>query len=589
MNRKRYRLNPACFCLTIVLATCSALGQAARTGEPPAPFSKIDIYGGYAYFHPFNSDINNIPYPTIDNLNATISISAYFTRYLGVQIEGGYFSGNSPAGTAGQCVNGACSDRDPIRYTAQGGVIYRYQIGRLVPFAHVLAGGARANGPYLQPLTWGLGGTGGVGVDYVLPFFHDLFAIRPIQADIQYSHINYGIATTVAQNNTRGVGDVEAVKLSGGLVARFGDMEPPTQIMEDCSVAPGTIYPGDPLSVTAMASNLKPKKKAVYTFNTTGGQLTPTGETATISTAGLAPGLYTVTGRVSQGSKANEQANCSSNFTVKAFEPPTLSCSASPSSVISPTPVIITATGVSPQNRQLTYTFNNSAGQITGSGNSVSLSTAGLPPGPVNITCSVTDDLGKSAVVNTSVMVALPTPTAPLNPVAPLAQEETLCSVSFARDRRRPVRVDNEGKGCLDDIALTMAHDSGSKLEVIGRYSPDEAPLAAKQRAVNVRLYLTQEKGIDPSRIEVRAGDASERVVENMLLPEGAFPDVSTEAFDPSAVHPEGQAYGKPGTYVSPRAYGKRRAHTRRRVRRAAPATHPKRTRRRTVNRRPAK
>ena len=44
--------------------------------------------------------------------------------------------------------------------------------------------------------------------------------------------------------------------------------------------------------------------------------------------AGLAPGSYTVTGHVSQGSKPYQQASCSSNFTVREFEPPTLSCSA---------------------------------------------------------------------------------------------------------------------------------------------------------------------------------------------------------------------------------------------------------------------
>ena len=33
---------------------------------------------------------------------------------------------------------------------------------------------------------------------------------------------------------------------------------------------------------------------------------------------------------------------------------------------------------------------------------------------------------------------------------------QTLCSLTFYRDTKQPVRVDNECRACLDDIALTL-------------------------------------------------------------------------------------------------------------------------------------
>ena len=42
------------------------------------------------------------------------------------------------------------------------------------------------------------------------------------------------------------------------------------------------------------------------------------GETATISTAGLAPGDYTVTGHISEGPKPTQHAECNTSFRVRA-------------------------------------------------------------------------------------------------------------------------------------------------------------------------------------------------------------------------------------------------------------------------------
>jgi hypothetical protein len=205
-------------------------------------------------------------------------------------------------------------------------------------------------------------------------------------------------------------------------------------------------------------------------------------------------------------------------------------------------PSTITSVANSPQNRPLTYSYSASAGQIASSTSTATLNTTGALPGTVNVTCNVVDDLGKQATANTSVTITAPPPPPPPAVI-------NLCSVSFERDRKRPVRVDNEGKGCLDEIALTLNRESSAKLVIVGRHSADETPDAAAQRALNVEQYLTDEKGIDPSRIELRTGGELSRAVDDILVPPGAtFTPGDTNTFDSNSVKRQGQPYGKPKT-----------------------------------------
>ncbi len=266
-------------------------------------------------------------------------------------------------------------------------------------------------------------------------------------------------------------------------------------------------------------------------------------ETATVATAGLAAGDYTVKGHVSQGIRPGQQADCTAGFRVHAYEPPTLSCSANPSTVLPGENSTITAVGHSPQNRPLTYSYSASSGTISGNGTTATLNTAGDTPGTVTVTCNVVDDLGKQATASTSVGITAPPPP----PVPPAPSTRSLCSVTFDRDRKRPVRVDNEAKGCLDDIALTLNRESSARLVIVGHHAQDEQPDAAAQRTLNVKQYLIDEKGIDPTRIELRTGDSTGRSVDDILVPAGAtFDTTSTATFDSSTVKRTGQPYGKP-------------------------------------------
>jgi hypothetical protein len=516
--------------ICVVPLLCAA--QAAPAGSRlPGP-SNVDIFGSYGYLHPVNSDIYGQAYDPIPG-GLVAGFTGYFNRALGIQAEYSKFF-NHP---------------DYCFSAVQGGPVYRHQMGRLVPFAHIIGGGAQVGPSYQHngasnACTWGWTATAGVGIDYVLPApaLRNRIAIRPIQADFEYSDVNYGPRSGGSNSLTGGEGQITVYRLSAGIVLRLGEKTPDLPAAFGCEVQPVSVYPGDPVTVTGRVINLEQKKNLLptYTWSTTGGRLSRSADGATIATGGLAAGDYTVIGRVSEGSQPTQHAECSASFRVVAYEPPTISCSANPTSILPGGFATITSVGRSPQNRPLTYSYGTTAGQIAGAGTTGTLSAADVGSGIINITCNIVDDGGKSASATTSVTVAAP----PTPPVAPAPVARSLCSISFARDRKKPVRVDNEAKGCLDDIALELYHESDAVLVVVGKHDPGEEPDAAAERTLNVKQYLIDEKGINPNRIEVRTGETTDRTVDNVLVPPGATWNTNgTTSFDPGKVQRHGEPY----------------------------------------------
>jgi outer membrane protein OmpA-like peptidoglycan-associated protein len=208
------------------------------------------------------------------------------------------------------------------------------------------------------------------------------------------------------------------MRLSAGLVFRFGGNPAPPQLTLACSASPALIFPGDPVTLTAMASNLDPRLHAVYFWTGVPG-LKGNGTTASLDSAAtgtLVAGAYTVNCGVKEGRAGKEglqpweSAAATASFTVKAFEPPTISCSASPSTIKLGEESMVTAIGVSPQNRPLTYSYTATAGSISGSGSTAAFSSTGAPAGVVAITCNVSDDKNQTATANTSVTITAPIP-----------------------------------------------------------------------------------------------------------------------------------------------------------------------------------
>jgi hypothetical protein len=89
-----------------------------------------------------------------------------------------------------------------------------------------------------------------------------------------------------------------------------------------------------------------------------------------------------------------------------------------------------------------------------------------------------------------------------------------------------------------------MNRQSDAVLVVVGKHDPKEKPDDAAERTLNVKQYLTDEKGINANRIQVRTGETTGRTVDNVLVPPGATWDTGgTSSFDPTSVKRRGQPY----------------------------------------------
>ncbi|WP_158945119.1 OmpA family protein [Granulicella sp. S190] len=508
-----------------VLAACAVgLGVASLSAQTPstaAPVgpnpSRVDVFLGYSYFGAHGqvkpADVN---YSSVD-VGAIGSGAYYFNKYVGGEI---IFAAHP---------NGKNDDV----FTASAGPIFRVPLQGFTLFAHGLAGGARIDGPnshngtYFEPFQWGPTLTVGGGMDYDLPFFNHKFSLRLFQADYRYIHADFGPPATIPTSGVLGGrANISAAELSTGIVAHFGHIIPPPPVTYSCAASPSTVFPGDPITITGSALNLNPKKTATYTWTADGGTISGSSSTANIDTKSANPGTYTAKGHVSEGAKPGEMADCSASYTVKAYEPPTISCSANPSTVAPGDSATITASGLSPQNRPLTYSYSSSAGSVSGSNSTATLTTTGAAPGTITVTCNVVDDKGQTASSTTTVTVNAPPP-----PPAPTTSQ--LCSINFDRDKKRPARVDNEAKACLDDIALNLQRTSDAKLAVVGDKDSAEkrGDKLAAERAVNAKAYLVTEKGVDASRVSVYTGSDNGKTVTTTLIPAGAT--LSTSGLTP--------------------------------------------------------
>jgi outer membrane protein OmpA-like peptidoglycan-associated protein len=519
--------------LSLLAAVCIlvVVGSSAQTAPP---ISRADVFMGYSYFGAHGMvKPADLPYTSI-NLGAIGSVAYYFSKYAGAQVE---FAAHPDGNNDGL-------------YTIQAGPIFRLPMDHVTLFAHGLLGGADLAGPNArvcctppafdehEPYTWGPSITVGGGMDMDLPWWNHKLGLRLFQGDFEYIHEDYGPPTTIPTTGVLGGRtNLKGARLSTGLVLHFGNIVPPPPVTYACSATPATVYPGDPVTITGTAGALNPKKTATYTWTSDTVKVSGMSSTGTVDTGSLSAGTYTVKGHVSEGPKPGEMADCGASFTVKAFDPPTISCSADPSTVKPGDSSTITASGMSPQNRPLTYSYSASAGSISGTTTTATLSTAGAAPGAIGVTCNVVDDKGQTASAQTTVTVV-----APPAPPPPLPVSSSLCSIHFERDKARPVRVDNEAKACLDDVSLNLQRQSDSKLVLVGSSAPSEKKAGSKlaaERALNTKEYLVKEKGVDPSRISTYTTTTTEgKTVTTTLVPLGATFDTSGDTAVSEPVKP---------------------------------------------------
>jgi outer membrane protein OmpA-like peptidoglycan-associated protein len=306
----------------------------------------------------------------------------------------------------------------------------------------------------------------------------------------------------------------------------------PAPVTLSCAASPALVFPGDPVAVTATAGGLNPKLNAVYSWS--GAGVAGNGASATVATGALAPGSYTVQCGVKEGKagreglKPWESAEASASFTVKAFDPPTIGCSASPSTLNPGETSTVTATGMSPQNRPLTYSYSAASGTVSGSGSTAVFNSAGAPTGPTAITCSVADDKGQTATASATVTITAPPPPQPSPEQVRLEAQLALHSVFFPTAQPRAEHPEGgllaSQQGTLTTLAtdfksyLTFKPDAHLTLsghcDVRGSVEYNQA--LSERRVARTKQFLV-EQGVPEASIETRGLGKDEELTPDQV------------------------------------------------------------------------
>jgi outer membrane protein OmpA-like peptidoglycan-associated protein len=512
----------------VVLVMAVLLGfstmAAAQMSDDLGP-TKLDIFAGYSYMDP-GGRIGGVNLKSMPG-GWGVAPTYNFNRTFGLTFDaGGHYGNNADAATI------------------MVGPKLTLHMGRVAPFGEFLLGLHRLSPSGLSDNNaFGLMTGGGFDVRVARHL-----SLRLLQADYVFGKHSdaYPLPDTTNLNGAR---------VQGGLVFHFGVNPPGPPPSASCSAQPGEVMTGEPVKVTATPSNFDPKHTLTYAWTTTGGKASGDA-TATIDTAGLAPGSYTATAKITDSKNAKNTASCSANFSVKEQpkNPPQISCSANPATVTAGNPSTISCTCSSPDNRQVSIAnWVASAGKVSGTGNSGMLDTAGMQAGPVSVSATCSDDRGLTATGNANVNVEVP---------AKAPEASKLNEIDF---KKNSAHVDNKAKAALDDVALRLKSDPEAKAVIIGEYAKGEkaGQKLAAQRAVNAKSYLTQGEagqGIDASRIDVRTGNGGEMKDENWIVPAGAtFDSTGTQAVDEKKVKPN-QSFGTSRGAAAPKKKAAKKA-----------------------------
>jgi len=287
--------------------------------------------------------------------------------------------------------------------------------------------------------------------------------------------------------------------------------EPPTA---SCSATPASLFAGSndavALHVTANSPDSLP---LTYSYSATGGAVEGTGPDARWNSSGVSVGSYTVTAKVDDGKGGTAACTADIRVEERPHHPPTISCSANPTSIKVGEHSTITCNGNSPDNLPLTYSYSASGGQVTGNGSQAQFDSSGVQPGSYNVKGEVTDSRGDKADSSADVQVTQPAP--PPEQIR-LEQRLSLHSVYFPtalpsvakpNGGLTPSQMDTLNTLAVDFKSyLTYKADAHLTLEghADSRGPKEYNDKLSERRVERVRSYLA-EKGVPADRIDVRA------------------------------------------------------------------------------------
>ena len=499
----------------------------APAPAPPASSSSfrgdntpmIEVFGGFSYIRtnlqgglvvppctvpppfPCLFNVNNGPF---NAMGGTGAVTWNVRDWLGLTADFGYYG---------------IRDLNPgvkANYSTYlfGPTFASHKSERWTPFVHVLFGADRLSasrtGVSIHQNAFAVAMGGGFDVS-----LNRHIAWRVVQGEYLITKFNDGGVTGSGKNRQDGV------RLSGGLVFRFGypktiTVQPPTNgpPVASCSANPNMVIAGSGDIVIVRASASDPDNDPLtYAWSATGGNVAGSGSEVRWASAGVAPGTYTVTASVNDGH--GHTVSCSADIAVNPppNHPPTMTCTASKSSVVSGEPVGILATASDPDGDPLSYSWRTSGGRITGSGASVTLDTSNAQ-GPVTVSGHVEDGRGGSADCQVGVdvrprslslrsvyfVVGQPTKK---NPDGGLltSQQQTLQTV--ARDFKSYLNVKPDARLMLDGYADIRPYRGGK----------DNNDALTQRRADRAKSYLV-EQGVPAGNLDTNAHGVHKELTE---------------------------------------------------------------------------
>jgi outer membrane protein OmpA-like peptidoglycan-associated protein len=500
--------------LVAVALVCSFGAIAAQ--DRPAP--KWEIYGGYSFFYPGTDVHGLLPgglLPVSSRLEsnprgAGATLTYNFNRWFGLT---GDISGHWGSGEKGT------PERidDAAFYNLSVGPKITFRSHYFSPFLEALVGGHRLT-PDLFHRDDQFGFMAGGGLDLNLSRH---FALRLLRADYVFSNHQFGPDSVV-----RGT-DVRGVRLQSGVVFLLGGGKAGPPVSASCTVSPAEVMPGEPVTASAAGNNFNSNHALTYKWTTTGGQVTGRDNTASIDTTNMAAGGYTVTAHVSDSRmKKGGEATCAATFGIKELpkNPPTISCSADPSTVQTGVSATIQCSCTSPDNSPITvggWTANG--GTVSGNGNTASLSTSGATAGPITVTASCNDSRGLNTQGTAQVMVEAPPP---VNPeILRLESRLALHSVYFPTAKPSSQKPDGGLLPSQEKTLASLAEDFKKYLEskpdahltleghADPRGSVEYNRALSERRVESTRRFLT-DHGVPAANVETKAFGEQENLTE---------------------------------------------------------------------------
>ncbi len=502
-------------------------GTAAFAQDETVP--KVDIFAGYQWLNP-GGDVATPGDPTFSAFKLPsmakgfgTAVTYNFAKNWGLSAD---FGGNYKSGANEQ--------------TLSVGPRFMWRTDGMNIFAHTLLSLNILDVTGL-PGKKGIGAVLGGGFD--LPITK-MFSWRVLEADYVWARHNYADVVTDPSSSLRRP-EMSGVRLRSGVVFNLGG-EPELVPAASCAAQPTQVMVGEPVTVIATPSNFNPKHTVGYAFTTTGGKLTQKDASATVDTAGMTGGSYTVTATATDArKKKNNVASCNASFSVKEPRPPSMTCSANPAVVQTGTASTISCSCTSPDGVPVTVAaWNSASGKVSGSGNTASLDTSGTT-GPVSVSATCTDTRGLTANSSASVTVENPPPP-PVNPeIAQLEARLALHSVYFATAQPTKLKPDGGLVASQEATLTTLAADFSKYLAdkagttpaphliLEGHADPRGGTVynqALSERRVNRVKNFLVEHGIPADNIETKAlGDQHNLTADEVKASVDANPELSTE------------------------------------------------------------